>query len=265
MAEKGVWADVPNGIGARGGPSVHFDSKGIIWIVGGSYGEGAFLNAGWNYNLDSDQYRWVAGQAQSTSRYQNLGTKGIAGPDVFPGYLGDASTSVIDSKDQIWIYAENSLFRWNTTNGYFTFLGGDPSSVLAPSVPGTPGEPSPDVWPGGIDSACMVLDSHDNFWLIGGMVSSNGKNFVSNTVWHYNTTSGYWTFVYGNTTGSVDNNFAEIFLAAELNSRAKLTKVIEFGFLADLSSTILDIFMLWEICGHLILQLGLGLQLCQKT
>jgi hypothetical protein len=200
VAPKGEWADLPGGIGARSYSSVHFDSKGILWIFGGStdfmY---SYLNAGWNYDLAADKYRWVVGSDQESSQLpQFLGTMGVESPDVFPGLI-EAQASVIDSKDQIWIYASHNLFRWNTTSGNFAWIGG---KMIADT--GTPGQPSADVWPGVNYNPCTVLDSQDNIWLVGGFTEKS-----LNTVWQYNTTSGYWTFVYGSPETFVENNYTE--------------------------------------------------------
>jgi hypothetical protein len=188
------------------------DSKGTMWIFGGSRDgqlqENSYLNALWNYDPIQDKYRWVAGNATVGSQFSNFGEMGVPGNDVFPGYNG-YSSHAIDYNDNIWIYGsenENRFWMFNTTSLQFTWIGGDESNESP--IYGDLGVASANYWPGRLEGACMVVDSKNNLWLLGGYRDA----FARNAVWHYNTTSHMWSLQHGDPLSSwqmteYENNF----------------------------------------------------------
>ncbi len=167
------------------------------------------LNAMWNYDLNLDQYRWVAGQNTTDSQYFHLGKMGVPADDVFPGQRYYAAHA-IDKNDNIWIYGngdgrDNSLWMFNTTSLQFTYVGGNASNTNA--IFGDLGVASAQYWPGRLQGACMVVDSKNNLWMFGGYY-----NRAFSGVWHYNTTSHMWSLQHGDPTSAVqDPDYANLF------------------------------------------------------
>jgi hypothetical protein len=202
---KGAWTSGQDtGAGGRSGSaSFHADSKGLLWIFGG-YNNDDNPTAMWNYNPSTNEYRWVAGSNDTSATSQNLGEMGVPSPDVYPGESYWHS-STIDSNDNIWIYGNsngdgNTFFMFNTSSLEFTWVGGNESNVDHQT--GEQGIPSPDVWPGELEGACLKADSKGNLWLYGGYDS-----FTVNRVWHYNVTSRLWTFIIGNSTAQTSIDY----------------------------------------------------------
>ena len=177
------------------------DSNGTIWMFGGFSG---FLNAVWNYDPKTDLYRWVAGSVDyPDSSYMVISEFGVPNATAFPGYTAD-SASAIDHEDNIWIYGNgpgigNMFWRFNTTSYEFTnFLAVDTDLPVYVDV----GVPSAGNYPGALQSANLIVDSHNNLWLVGGW-----RQFPLNSVWHFNTTSLMWTFVWGQANEEVEIDF----------------------------------------------------------
>jgi hypothetical protein len=172
-----------------------------MWIFGGGNGQEIPSHALWNYDPIEDKYRWVAGNAStSKEQYSFAGEKGVPGDDVFPGYI-DFSAHAIDHNDNIWSYGcgssasnKNTFWMFNTTSLQFTWIGGDESNFSP--IYGELGAASAEYWPGYLEGACMVVDSKNNLWLIGGVDGGGAREGV----WHYNTTFRMWSLQHGDPT-----------------------------------------------------------------
>ncbi len=209
-AEKGVWSTITNGAGPRGNvPLTAMDSKGILWIMFGmnyriaSYMDQPFLFNVWNYNPKTDQYRYVWGNSSTASNdpvVQNprqAGTLGVPDENNHPGGIAYSGMTV-DKYDNLWLYSyeyNGELWMFNTTSWMFMRVFGQHPSNTLPSKGAIPGQAGEDVWPGQYEGHCLVADTQNNLWLLG------GYNYygISNSVWHFNTTSLNWNFIYGST------------------------------------------------------------------
>lgn len=211
LLERGEWGPLNQGVGARDSSNVHFDSKAILWIFFGR-NPTATVNHVWNYDIQNDLWRWVLG-FNTSEQYSFWGTRGVPGPDVYPGYLRN-SQSAIDKSDNIWFFGAktgavtNALFHYNTSSNEFTWIDGGVGSDRADEP--SQGEfriASQDVWPGPTGFGCMLRDSADNLWLVGGRPQGDDPFGSSqNAVYHYNTTSGWWSWVDGDPTGFTRTN-----------------------------------------------------------
>jgi hypothetical protein len=158
------------------------------------YSEREFLYAVWNYNPKTDQYRYVW-KSDSSGDPRNAGELGVPAETNHPGDIVYAGAA-IDKNDNIWFTSYDyagELWMFNTTSWMFVRVQGMHSETNAPSLGSNPGQPGEDVWPGYTEGQCMVIDSHNNIWMLAGY----GFNDVTNMVWHFNTTSMLWTFVHG--------------------------------------------------------------------
>lgn len=165
-------------------------------------------NAMWNYDPFNNKYRWVAGDKNTSVNSLNFGQLGVPSPDVYPGQLQWVA-STIDGSDNIWLYGGydssdglSSFFFFNTSSLEFTWLGGNASNT--DHVTGKQGAPSPNVWPGALQGACLKADSKGNLWLLGGY-----QGFSTNRVWHYNVTSRLWTFISSNDTAQITTDYQD--------------------------------------------------------
>lgn len=185
---------------------MELDSKGIFWLVGG-FDDTYWRNAVWNYDPKTDLYRWVAGKVDDpNNNYLALGDFGIPSPDVFPGGALSLTATTTDHNDNIWIYGSSyqpqyEFWRLNTTSVEFTYFG--KNNQVAKAVGGDKGVPSMDTYPGHVDGGSMFVDSQNNLWLFHGYYA---KTF--NTVWHFNTTSYMWTWVWGEVSTAVAPDFS---------------------------------------------------------
>ncbi len=204
---KGEWTNVTIGASGRAfGPIIQVDSKGLVWIIGG-YGN-YWINQVWNYDPKTDLYRWVSGISDYQNNYLVKGEVGVQDPNAFIGGVTWAA-SAIDRNDNIWIYGnddapKNLFWLFNTTSLQFTYLTANDSIKEAVSV--GKGIPSIENYPGSLSGAAMVVDSKNDLWVLGGFYS-----ITFNSVWHFNTTSMMWTWMWGelNTLKTIDfaNNY----------------------------------------------------------
>lgn len=202
-APKGAWATIEVGTGSRGEAfPVIMDSKGTLWIFGGTRNTGSpqYLFAVWNYNPKTDQYRWVWNSEMTNPR--NPGELGVPAETNHPGGLAFTG-AVIDNNDNIWFTSyiyPGELWMFNTTSWTFVRVQGlAETETKTLSIGANPGQPGEDVWPGYVEGQCMVLDSQNNLWMLTGFNVD-----VTNTVWHFNMTSKLWTFISGDITASTD-------------------------------------------------------------
>jgi hypothetical protein len=171
------------------------------------YDDVYWKNAVWNYDPETDLYRWAAGKVDEPSNnFLARGDFGIPSPDVFPGGAVSWSATTIDHNDNIWIYGADyspqyEFWRLNTTSLEFTYFGMN-NNVRA-AVGGDKGVPSTTTYPGHVEAGALFVDSQNNLWLFGGFY-----NNTTNTVWHFNTTSYMWTWVWGEVNTFVNPDFS---------------------------------------------------------
>ncbi len=202
-AEKGVWATVDVGAGSHGvSPLAAMDSKGILWIMFGSYlinNDTKNLFNVWNYNPKTDQYHYVWGSIEtSRTNPRDPGDLHVPAETNHPGAIRYAGVT-IDRNDNIWFTSfkdGGELWMFNTTSMMFVRMHGFDLTTVFPSVGANPGKPGEDVWPGFMEGDCLVTDSNNDIWKLSG----SNFNGVTSSVWHFNTTSLLWTFI----TGSIE-------------------------------------------------------------
>ncbi len=217
-ADKGVWATIDVGAGSRGAaPSVLMDSKGILWILFGAQrrdGSTAYdLFNVWNYNPKTDQYRYVWGSSATGAtgvNPRNPGDLRVASVTNHPGNIRNGGAT-IDNNDNIWLTtwrANGELWMFNTSSWVFTRMFGLDGVNDVPSLGANPGQPGEDVWPGKVQGPCLLSDSQNNLWMLGGAGSDGPPN---NAVWHFNTTSNLWTYIYGSVTAQSITHIATFY------------------------------------------------------
>lgn len=170
------------------------DSKETLWIFGGiqnGQGQKLYGYAVWNYNPKTDQYRWV--WKPEFSQPRDAGELGVPAETNHPGAFKNGGAA-IDKNDNIWFPAYETggeLWMFNTTSWLFVRIFGSTDTTTA-STGAVPGMPAEDVWPGRVQGSCILFDSQNDIWLLAGDNSD-----ITNTVWHFNTTSRLWRFIGG--------------------------------------------------------------------
>ena len=190
----------PQTPGARDSEMTWKDAAGNFWLFGGegtdsSSNFGAF-NDVWEYNTGTGQWTYVEGAGtvnQATS------------PNAFPGGR-EAGMVWADGAGNVWLFggigvdsggnpgALSDLWKFNTINGQWTFVGG---STLGNQAGSYGASFSATNWPPGRGAASTWTDSGGHLWMFGG--SDNNANMY-NDVWEFDPTlgtSGEWAWMGG--------------------------------------------------------------------
>ncbi len=195
---------------------------GITWAVNGKlylYGNTRYSYGGmitfptldmWSFDTLTSIWTWLSGKNHdSITQHGNsfllasYGTKGVAGPDVTPGYNQEAVTWVLNGK--LYMYggknnttmtsAKGDLWMYDPTTNYWTWLDGG-NYLSQHAIYGTRGVPNAVNHPGGIINALSWV-RNGKLYMYGG-AGYDSLNFgLLNDLWEYDPTSGYWTWLKG--------------------------------------------------------------------
>ena len=193
--------------GARWGAIGRLDSLGNLWLFGGygydSTGTLGLLNDLWTYNINSQEWTWVAG-SKTVNTTGNYGTILVSnGLLNFPGGR-QAAMSWLDASGNFWVFggfdldsagnpdALNDL--WEYKAGVWTWMSGA-NVVNQKAVYGTLGVAAATNVPGARWSAAAWADHNGNLWLFGGEGYDSTANGSLSDLWLYK--GGQWTWVKG--------------------------------------------------------------------
>jgi N-acetylneuraminic acid mutarotase len=191
--------------GARYSPSGWTDSKGNLWLWGGygfdSAGTLGLLNDLWQFNQGTHIWTWMGGSSTLPSacsiNFNNgecgppavYGTRGIPAGDNVPGSRQGAA-SWTDVGGNFWLFGGSGLdsagnwgylgdlWEYSTGTNQWTWMGGSntltPESVFSgePGVYGQYQVPALGNIPSGRNLASTWTDAKGNFWLFGGVGTS---------------------------------------------------------------------------------------------
>jgi N-acetylneuraminic acid mutarotase len=212
----------------RAGAVSWTDTKGNVWLFGGSNYSGTFnyFNDLWEFNPSTNQWAWMSGVSTEscTQEYCSqpgvYGKLGVAAVGNVPGSRSDA-LSWTDSKGNLWLFGGygfdsanrlgdlNDLWEFNPSTNEWAWMGG---STTIPTnlgfgnggqsgVYGTMGAPDPANIPGGRSSPSGWTDSKGNLWLFGGFGSDSAGTFGSlNDLWEFSPSTNQWEWVGGGST-----------------------------------------------------------------
>ncbi len=208
--------------GARNGAVGWTDSKGNLWLFGGTGVDtsgstiGSYLNDLWEYNSSTNEWAWVSGTS-STASYI-AGQPGVYGtlqtfaagnvPGSRSGAIGWA-----DSKGNLWMFGGvgydstdsqsllNDLWEFDSTTSQWAWMGG--SSVAIGFCPftsswcgqlglyGTLHTPGLGLAPGGRYDGVSWIDGKGNFWLFGGIgLDAVGNGGYLSDLWEFQPNTG---------------------------------------------------------------------------
>lgn len=159
----------------------------------------------------TSQWAWVSGT--NTNNIQQPGVYGIKGIPAAANKPG-ARTAGVNWKDtagNFWLFGGggfavpnstsgelNDLWRYSPRTNQWTWMSGDSLSRRSP-VWGTKGVAAPTNKPAARKGAVSWADGRGNLWLYGGTgyLSPGGSGGYFNDLWKYNTATGQWTWVSG--------------------------------------------------------------------
>ena len=218
---------------SRGATASAMDSKGNLWLFGGSDYESQ-MNDLWKFDSAVKQWVWLNGSDTGTAP----GVWGTLGVPAAANIPSPRSNGVgwIDSSGNFWLFGGygldsannagplNDLWEYNPTSNQWTWMAGSNAFTceynsdyfkticeqLATIV--TQGTFAPGNTPGGRDGEVNWTDSAGNFWLFGGFSYDSvgtGGNF--NDLWQFSPSLNEWAWMGGESTITCVNWPAEGF------------------------------------------------------
>jgi hypothetical protein len=184
------------------------DNAGNFWLFGGFgpnssasyYGS---YNDLWKFNPVTNEWTWIYG-SMNLDQSSNFGTKGVSSPsNVIGSRMGPSG--VCDATGMFWIFGGlqgsqgpfNELWKYDPTNGQWTWISGSNTNNPQYGIHGTKGVAAPGNVPASRITGSFWTDGNNNLWLTG------GESWVyALPLWKYNITSDLWTWVAGDTTTS---------------------------------------------------------------
>jgi hypothetical protein len=149
---------------------------------------------------------WVKGADVSNQPgvYGTIGTPAVANTPGARGWL----VSWADASGNFWIFGGdgygstgagnlNDLWKYDVPSGTWTWMKGSNTPGKF-GVYGLRGVPNAANTPGARFSPTSWTDASGNLWLFGGDGNGAGSNGYLNDLWKYDTSSGNWSWVKGN-------------------------------------------------------------------
>lgn len=205
--------------GSRQYVSMTRDASGNGWLYGG-YGynsstSGA-LNDLWKFDVSTGNWIFVNGSTTSSYVYGTSATQSVASTSIRPGSRYSTCMSY-DQNGNIYLFGGegycsnttgllNDLWRYNPSNGEWTWLSGSITSSYVYATIGTQGLPASGNTPGSggnqYGSSILMSDGVGNLWLMPGYGYSNNSAGRLNLLWRYNLASGQWTWMKGSSSSN---------------------------------------------------------------
>lgn len=226
---RGV-ADPANLPASRSGAFTWQDKEGNSWLFGG-YGRSAtgagYLNDLWKYSASTGIWTWMNGNKVHNPP-ATYGTKGVASA---VNQLRPRTNMAhwIDTSGNIWIYGGdsynnflpnfggytflNDLWKYSSASNTWTWISGDtlsPTATVYNPRYGTKGVASASNNPGSRQGSTTWVDGSGDFWLYGGYGAPRTSlvGYLSD-LWKYNTGTGLWTWVAGDTVSNLAGRYGQ--------------------------------------------------------
>jgi N-acetylneuraminic acid mutarotase len=212
-----------NAPGGRQGATIWTDSKAHVWLFGGqgidSNLNSGYLNDLWEFNLQTNEWKWVSGSNAMSSLPYGPGEPGVYGTlgkpssGSVPGGRSEA-TGWTDASGHLWLFggqgcdaasnclgALNDLWEFDPSTNEWAWMGG--SSTVGSNggragVYGPSGTFAAKNIPGGRYGATFGSDSKGNHWLFGGSgFDVNGRVGYLNDLWEFNAATKEWAWMSG--------------------------------------------------------------------
>ncbi|TND06519.1 MAG: Kelch repeat type 2-containing protein [Bacteroidetes bacterium] len=179
-------------------------NTGDLWIYGGCDVSGRFSDM-WKYTIATNEWTWMHG-TNTPNALAVYGTLGTPAPANTPGGRW-VYGSWKDLTGNFWLHggnigsvtfilAVNDLWKYDVATNQWTWMSGtgtmnDPGNYGTKCVTAATNMP-----PARMENRARVIDTCGNFWNFGG---GNGSGYF-NDLWHYNVSTGQWTWASGDNT-----------------------------------------------------------------
>lgn len=198
---------------ARKGATTWTDIFGNLWLFGGytvvDFTD-AFLNDLWEYDIFSNEWTFVSGDAFINSQ-PIYGTKGTAAPVNKPGGRENSvswkgvdgnfylfgGTGTAPGGNNAKLNALNDFWKYDVGNNLWTWIGGA-NYLQSPGTYGIQGTAGTANTPGARFASVSWKDKSGNMWLFGGNgFPTNSTSGRLNDLWKYDPTNRQWTWAKG--------------------------------------------------------------------
>ncbi|MBL9145610.1 MAG: M36 family metallopeptidase [Verrucomicrobiaceae bacterium] len=188
-------------------------ADGTLWLFGG-LNSGAFqMNDLWKYDRATGNWTWIKG-SNVASAPGVYGTLGVGATANTPGARYGGATWV-DATGKLWLFGGNGyittttgaladLWNYDPATNYWTWVGGNSTTLNVNGIYGTQGTGSTSNLPGARYQSVSWIDGSGNLWLFGGTgFPATGSVGSLNDLWRYEPSTGNWTWMKGvNTTSN---------------------------------------------------------------
>ena len=186
--------------GSRKYSSIAADAAGNIWLFGG-YGYDVNNNQGvmndlFVYLIADREWIWISG-SNTRNVVSNYGTRSL--PFAQPGGRSEQSLA-IDASGNLWIFggidsANNCLNDLWKYDNEWTWICGD-IAANKDCIHGIKTDTAGTNMPRARAGQTLEADDAGDLWLFGGHGHDAGaSSVILNDLWHYNESSGQWTWV----------------------------------------------------------------------
>ncbi len=164
-------------------------------------------------SVSAQIYQWTRVSGDITGNQPGVyGIKGIASSANRPGARGSAA-GWTDTSGNLWLFGGyvyttrgntdlNDLWKYVPSANQWTWISGD--SIYQPGVYGTKGIAASTNLPAARNEAVTWTDASGNLWLFGGRTYGglNRGSAVYNDLWRYTPSTGWWTWMSGDSIGN---------------------------------------------------------------
>ncbi len=208
--------------GGRSGAASWTDNAGNFWLFGGSGFDAArnvsTLGDLWEFNPSTNEWAWMGGSNWVGDQPGVYGTLGTPAAGNIPGSRSLA-VAWTNHSGNLWLFGGegydsagnqgtlNDLWEFNPSTKEWAWMGGSSTFLTTMSNSSQPGvygrweTPAAGNIPGSRLTAVGWTDSHNNFWLFGGLgADSNGDYGVLDDLWEFNPSTNEWAWMSGSST-----------------------------------------------------------------
>jgi N-acetylneuraminic acid mutarotase len=224
-----------NNPGSRGNATSWTDNSGNLWLFGG----GSYMNDLWRFDVVTREWTWIAG-SNVGSQAGVYGILGIGSTNNIPGGR-QSSISWTDASGKFWLLGGfgydsngstlgylNDLWRFDPVTQEWTWIAG--SNIADQSgIYGTQGTGSTANIPGARSQSISWTDLTGNFWLFGGNgFDKNGVRGRLNDLWHYNPSTGEWTWMTGSDVRDFTGDYGLLGISSSTNRPKARTNAVSW-------------------------------------